>query len=174
MGSSVSRVMESIPSAPDKQVQTGRALGIITSNPGEVIKGKEEYINMSRHGTVKLYKQKFLGLNRVALKGTAKILQDKWKFTMKDFASFDSLVQSLSNDKWVYESNIVEEIETGKDGNTLLFFIVKQRPDDKFDFYVCYLKTETGKYVSAHYMIGGMLTEGLLGKDDAKQLYLVF
>lgn len=91
---------------------------------------------------------------------------------MKSFESFETLIESATKD-WKFDSNTVEQLESNSGGTKLLqlyFKIVNNH--EKYHLAICYFEAEI--QVNQQVLFGGLMSEGLLAKDDRNNIYLNF
>ena len=168
----VASILDGIPLAAEKCFPSTKALGVITADPEAVLKGKDVYKKKSCEGSLKIYKQKILNMDKDTLIKAAEVIKRDWEVEMNQFRSFKMLIESTTKRDWSYDSNVVEELERNSSGTQFLFFHVIRSEHDKYSLAICHLKSDT--QLQNDVMIAGLILEGLLGKDEQKRLYLQF
>ena len=168
---STSTILDGIPTATEKTFPSNRALGIITADPAAIANGKDTYKKRSADGEVTLYKQKIVNMDSEALSKAVKLLERGWDLDTRQFRSFKMFVASKDN-HWSYDDNVIEELEQTNNGTQFMFFRVIRNASGKFSLAICHLKSD--QPLQNDVLIGGLIMEGLLGKDEEKKIYLQF
>ena len=168
---SVASILDGIPLAAEKSFPSSKALGIITADPEAIIKGKDVYKTKSVQGTVKIYKQQIINMDKHTLIKAVEVIERDWDVDMKEFRSFKMLIESTKRD-WSYATNVVDELERNSDDTHFLFYHITRSEHDKYSLAICHLKSDT--VLQNNVMIAGLMLEGLLGKYEQKRLYLQF
>lgn len=177
MGDCFSIVMSKLPvveSKDGKLFPSEKALAAVTSDAKSVCESKQQFDELSQAGKVKLYKQQITHMDRGTLKKVVEQIERDWSGSVVEFASFKKLFRSAT-DKWQYTENAAEELEISVDGKEILYFkIIRQGNENTtYNLAICHLCIAT---TSAHpnLVIGGMMAEGLLARDEEKNIYLQF
>ena len=168
----VASVFDKIPMAVEKGFISSKALGAITDDPEGILKGKDVYKTKSAQGTLKIYKQKIINMDKDTLIKAIEVIKRDWDVDMNDFSSFKMLIESTTQGDWSYDTNTVEELERSSSGTRFLFYNITRSEHDKYSFAICHLKSDTA--LQNNVMIAGLMLEGLLGKDEQNRLYLQF
>ena len=163
-------IMDDIPTTNNTEFLIARAIGIIKSDPEAVYEGMSIYQNLREQKRTMCDKQSYKGLDKSKAACVAESMQKKAKINS---FSFKLLLKCLTDD-WKFDSNTVDEIESNKDGTTLLFYNIHchHATTTKYDIAICFFKAEA-QLRSAH-VIGGLITERYLGKDAQNRLYIQF
>ena len=169
MGDWLSTVMKDIPLTTDKTFPSKKAKAAITADPRAVHEGKALYREGVESGTLQLFKQKLTGLDSKSSKHIGELLRDHWTFEINKL-SLEILIRSIT--QYTFSEGSVDEIETSSDGTVFFYYVIKRNSDNDTDLAICYLKTS--KRLEPAILFAGLLTEGLLGKDENDELYLQF
>ena len=166
---SYSSLMKKIPKTEHKKFPSSRAIGVIKADPEGVLNGKDIYKTKRDEGTMKLFKQYFTGLNKAALDGMAELVSKQWKDEFEDDPLSIKILEKVST--FSFNDNAMEELEQSKDGTKMVYFIIKaNHSTHTYDLAICFLKSSV--QLNTQTLFGGLITEGLLGKDEDDQLYL--
>ena len=167
MGSPHSKVMKEIPKATNRDFQSRRAMAIIRSNPEDVLNGIPFYDELRCQGRTTLFKQKVMSVDKSTLSSISEMIKH---WNIQDLST-SILHRILTTDNWVFESNEVEEINISRDGTTFLYYVIQYNYwTGKYNMVVCHLKTDVR--LNSETMIAGLISEGILGKDDEDKMYL--
>ena len=150
MGSPYSKLIESIPPARDKTFPSKKALGDIMAHPEIVPEDKNSY-NVKFEQCVKL---RYRDIERHTLNDIGKLINTipMTQVVKTHFCETD----------WEFDS--CEETDMCED--TFMFLGVKEKKlYDRYELAFCFLKANTR--LSNATLIGGLINEGLLGKDDS-------
>ena len=157
--------MDSIPSTNDKTFLSERALGILQANPDEVLQGiYAPFI----HGEKKIVRLRCSGLDRPSLTAVAKSIRDKWNVELRVFEPF---LDFITNEALTFKNKFLDEIITSSDNTKFLFVNVRKNEAEEYEIALCYYVASAS--MNTPFMLGGLIKEGLLGKDEQK-LYLLF
>ena len=173
MGSWFSTVMDVLPlvaSDISKLFPSSKAVAQIKSDPEGVYKAQKTYQDLTSSGRARLLKQQTTGMDRSTLCKAVTIIQDKWGESMKSFELFETLIESATKD-WKFDSNTVEQLESNSDGTKLLYLKIVNNCE-KYHLAICYFEAEV--QVNQQILLGGLISEGLLAKDDKNNIYLNF
>ena len=163
-------IMDEIPTTNNTEFLIARAIGVIKSDPEAVYEGMSIYQKLREQEGAMCYKQSYKGLDKSKAACVAESMQKKGKINS---LSFKILLKCLTGD-WNFVCNTVEEIESNKDGTTLLFYNIHchHATTTMYDIAVCFFKAKA-RLISAH-VISGLITERYLGKDAQNRLYIQF
>ena len=168
MGSAYYKLMQDIPKSVNKDFPSSRVAGIIKSDAEEVLRGIEIYACMKGTGTISLFKNRWISVERHDLSNLIDFIKKELK--IHDTPSLYSLNKLITSQDWTFSTNIVEELEVSRDGSSFVYCAVHNHHNGKLSVGVCCMKAET--HLSPQTMIGGLISEGLLTKDDECKLYL--
>ena len=160
--------MDGIPEARNKAFPSDKAMGIITSNEGEVIKGKDSYNARFEQGEIKISKLKFTGLNRDTLRSTLESMEQLDE-DIQQFGGYRLSLQTILREADEFDTKIVEELFSNGD-NTKFLFLNMNHKYQKYDVAVCLVKCSAP--INSGIMVGFLIKEGLLGKCESGKLYL--
>ena len=164
MGSS--NVKEDIPFASNRDFPCRRIYGEILNNSEAVRRGKSVYQNLKKQGLVKIFKETHKNLETEALPGIAERLRCQESVHFLSLKLFCETVTST-----FYGNNVVEEIECGRSGSMFFYSLIRFNGEtNKYNIAIFYLKVKCS--ATAAVMIAGLLTEGILSKDEEDQLFL--
>lgn len=173
MGSWFSTVMNALPVVANevsKLFPSSKAVAQIKSDPEGVYKAQKTYQDLTRSRHARLFKQQTTGMDRSTLCKAVTVIQDKWGESLKSFESFQTLVESATKD-WKFDTNTIEQLESNSSGTKLLYFKIVN-DNKKYHLAICYFEAQV--QVDQQVLFGGLMSEGLLAKDDKNNIYLNF
>lgn len=177
MGSWYSTVMDALPVVESKNERlfpSKKATAAVTSDAKSVYESKQQFHELSQEGKVKLYKQQITHMDRETLKKVVTRIERDWKgnTSVTEFRSFKMLVESAT-EGWKFTVNNVEELEMSSDGMVFLYFKIVLEDDNTYNLAICHLHATVR--ATRNLVIGGMMAEGLLARDEEKKnIYLQF
>lgn len=135
-----------------------------------VRRAKNEFNELSEASRVRIYKQKMTGCDKQTLENVFKTTQRHWGVHINDFPEFKVLVSNIKTRELNGE---FEVIERSSNGTQYIFANVQQSIyTGKYNLVLCHLNASTE--ISRNVLFGGMMSEGLLARDDERnRLYLI-
>ena len=164
--------MALIPSVSRRDFISDTARKEITENPAAAVDGKNVYRGMLNEGKVKMYRQKITGMDNQTLKKLLNTINDDWGLGQDIFPGFEELIKNvLSNETITTDKK--EEIEMSPDySECLVYNLQSDQASGKYHFAICHIAADLPFNKAT--AVGGLMLEGLLGKDEKKNLYLQF
>lgn len=163
--------MEEIPFASNQDFPYHKIGSFVSGDPAAVRSGKSVYQNLKKQGLVKLFiKEKYKNVKEEALPSIAeglKILKNS------DLKSVQMLFEALKSPIYMTSNNVIEEIENSSDGTTFFYCSISVNEEtERFNIAICCIQVE--RAITGAEMAAGLMTEGILGKDEKDRLYLQF
>ena len=168
MGSPYSKLMKDIPKSVNKEFPSVKAAAVIKSDAEGVQRGRENYAYMKERGTISLCKNRWISVERHLLSNFIDFIKKEWK--IDETLSLNILHKTVTSQDWEFSTNTVEELEASHDGTSYFYCVVHNHHNGKLSVAVCYMNAAT--YLGAPTLIGGLISEGILTKDDEDKLYL--
>ena len=157
--------MDLIPIAVRRDFISQEASSLISKNPREAVTGIEVYKGMLREGKIKIYKQKMTGMDIQTLKRLLNTIKQDWNIRTN---IFNELTENIACGKWKQN---VEKIEMSSKKSECLFYNLQyDKSNEKYHIALCYIITDST--LSDSVVVGGLLSECLLAKDENRKLYL--
>lgn len=169
-GDQSSYVIDGIPQAQNKTFRSEKALAVIKTNTDEVVRGRDSFNARFEEGKIKISKIKLTGLNRETLKNTLETMNE-WDKEKQRFEGFNVSLKLISRELSVFETDCVEDILSNGDETRFLHLnIIKTSDQQKYELAACFVKSTIP--INPGIMVGSLIKDGLLGKDEHGNLYL--
>ena len=173
LSSSDCNPMALIPSVSRRDFISDTARKEMTENPAATVEGKKAYKGMLNEGKVKMYKQTMTGMDIQTLKKLLNTIKDDWGLGQDIFPGFEELIKNVISDETITFDK-KEEIEMSPNcSQCLVYNLQSDQASGKYHFAICHIIAADLSFNKAT-AVGGLILEGLLGKDEKKNLYLQF
>ena len=167
------KLMDLIPSVSQRDFMSFKAHKEMTENPAAAVNGKNVYRGMLNEGKVKMYRQKITGMDFHTLKELLNTIKDDWGLSQDIFPRFEELIKNVISDETITFDK-KEDIEMSPDcSECLVYNLQSDQASGKYHFAICHIIAADLPFNKAT-AVGGLMLEGLLGKDEKKNLYLQF
>lgn len=161
--------MKQVPPTRNRSFESKRLTALVNKYPESVCKGINIYKQLREQSKVEIIKTRGTSLTKSVLSDTALMITRV--IGNPNMISFNLLLQILTRDTWTLNHEVIEELELSPDETKFLYFVVRYNGStNTYDFAVCYSKANCK--LNREVFTAGLITEGLLGKDNESRLYL--
>ena len=166
------KLTDSIPVAVRRDFISQETHRVMLEHPEAARNGRKKYKSMMKEGKVKMYKQKVTGMDIETLKKFLSTV--KQEFNLDTFPLFKELTECIISDEWSQDKPITERIEMSLNSlECLLYNLQCDESKEKYNLALCHIIISDST-INDSVVVGGLLSEGLLAKDEKENVYLQF